>query len=522
VSELAIRDLELYCAAGARYDTSKECLPGTRVDVLQKIIHWISDTSDHCRTLVLFGEAGSGKSAIAHSIARWFDQLNRLGSSFCFDRSHQDRRPVRLFATIARDIADLEPEMKKALSTSVSNHRSLLSSNDIKSHFEQFLLGPIKELALTGPIVIVIDALDESAPFGSPDRRTLLSVLANQVQELPSNLRLLVTSRPERDIEMKIRNNEHVYSMFMSEIDNRLTLRDIEYYTRTTLHDMSDDFEDFDKICGSLSRRSEGNFQWAATACRFIQGPEKTGLIADERTETLLVSPSGSRQPLDELYMQILKSSFGKSDDKALHRYKLVLGHIFAAMEPLSINTLKALLLGILDLREIRAIVEPMASLLRGASDFGRPLEPLHTSFRDFVSDHSRSSPYDIDTVIPHQSFSHGSLEMMTKRLRFNICELPTSYMTNTEHDDLEQRIKQYISPACLYSVRYWARHLESGGLSSDTLRPVEKFLDRYALFWIEVLSILGELRIVMPSLRILEARLPQVSHINSSVQYMY
>lgn len=70
--------------------------------------------------------AGYGKSAIANAVARRFDEVGRLGSSYCFDRADQaNRHPSNLLSTIALDIADLDPHWKKALCDMVKGNRAL-------------------------------------------------------------------------------------------------------------------------------------------------------------------------------------------------------------------------------------------------------------------------------------------------------------------------------------------------------------------------------------------------------------
>src|SRR6266568_1932602 len=51
-----------------------------------------------------------------------------------------------------------------------------------------------ENLHFIGPIFIIIDALDESGDF------YLQSFLATRLSELPSNFRILITSRPEPNI----------------------------------------------------------------------------------------------------------------------------------------------------------------------------------------------------------------------------------------------------------------------------------------------------------------------------------
>ena len=90
---------------------------GTRVAFLEFIINWVNDPNpDSERALVLFGQAGTGKSSIAHEIAGLFDKMNRLTSSFIFSRSEQsERKAYHLFTTLAHHLADRYPSFKAAL-----------------------------------------------------------------------------------------------------------------------------------------------------------------------------------------------------------------------------------------------------------------------------------------------------------------------------------------------------------------------------------------------------------------------
>ncbi|KAG2141430.1 uncharacterized protein EDB93DRAFT_1252575 [Suillus bovinus] len=98
-------------AEGAGFDTRKECLQGTRTEILSDITKWVNSTGNNVpRVLWLSGPAGKGKSAIAHTIAKWFNDVGGLGSCYCFDRQREaDRRHEKIFSTIARDLADRDP-----------------------------------------------------------------------------------------------------------------------------------------------------------------------------------------------------------------------------------------------------------------------------------------------------------------------------------------------------------------------------------------------------------------------------
>ena len=90
---------------GWQFGDEKRCLPGTRVQFLDYIIKWAKDReSEH--GLVLLGQAGTGKSSIAHEVARHFEN-NGLGSYFTFLRKEGSKdEAYKLFTTLARDLSD--------------------------------------------------------------------------------------------------------------------------------------------------------------------------------------------------------------------------------------------------------------------------------------------------------------------------------------------------------------------------------------------------------------------------------
>ncbi|KAG1851441.1 hypothetical protein DFJ58DRAFT_746276 [Suillus subalutaceus] len=104
-------------AKGVGLNTMKQCLPGTRTEILSQITDWINGSGDAAeRVLWLSGPAGTGKSAIAHTIAKWFNDMGVLGSCFCFDKAQEaEKHHEKVFSTIARDLADRDPEMRRSL-----------------------------------------------------------------------------------------------------------------------------------------------------------------------------------------------------------------------------------------------------------------------------------------------------------------------------------------------------------------------------------------------------------------------
>ncbi|KAF8258413.1 hypothetical protein EI94DRAFT_1138288, partial [Lactarius quietus] len=199
-AELDAKIREIPYGTGSRFTPEKGCLSGTRTAFLDFIVDWVNDpASDRC--LVLFGQAGTGKSSIAHEIARRFDKMHRLTSSFIFLRKEQSQQKAyHFFTTLARDLSDRYPSFKDALGKVVKDNSSLrVGTRDYETLFQSLILEPLKDLHIVGPILVVIDALDESGSVTG--RMGLHTFLAKSLVRLPSNFRVLITSRPEDDIE---------------------------------------------------------------------------------------------------------------------------------------------------------------------------------------------------------------------------------------------------------------------------------------------------------------------------------
>src|SRR6266403_1667259 len=202
----------------SRFSSEKGCLMGTRVAFLDFITNWVNDPNpDSERGLVLFGQAGTGKSSIAHEIAGLFDKMHRLTSSFIFSRSKQSEpQAYHLFTTLAHHLANRYPSFKTALGKVVKDNIDLRGgTRDYRTLFESLILEPLKDLHIVGPILVVIDALDESGDTTSPIG--LHAFLAKNLIRLPSNFRVVITSRPENPILSVLFGAPSVKVMYMND-----------------------------------------------------------------------------------------------------------------------------------------------------------------------------------------------------------------------------------------------------------------------------------------------------------------
>ncbi|KAG6382047.1 hypothetical protein JVT61DRAFT_683 [Boletus reticuloceps] len=186
-------------APGARYAQEKGCLPGTRESFLREICGILNNLNqDAPQVCLLTGVAGSGKSAMAHAIARLYDGQKRLGSSYCFASTDVARRnPQNLFSTIARGLADHDPQFKAALWEVVKGDRALRMSQSPFEQVEKLIIEPSQNLHAIGPLVIVIDNFCVPSPSKSPKMHSLpISVSSSLlVPKVTSSPRFLLAPR---------------------------------------------------------------------------------------------------------------------------------------------------------------------------------------------------------------------------------------------------------------------------------------------------------------------------------------
>jgi hypothetical protein len=87
--------------------------------------------------------------------------------------------------------------------------------------------------------------------------------------------------------------------------------------------------------------------------------------------------------------------------------------------------------------------------------------------------------------------------QLMRDGLRFNICDLKTSYLFNREVKGLAEQLETRVGRPLLYSCRYWSAHLQSTMTSKCDHKALamelEDFLYNRLLFWLEVMSLANE-----------------------------
>jgi hypothetical protein len=474
---------------------------GTRAAFLDFIIDWVNNPASE-RGLVLFGQAGTGKSSIAHEIARLFNKMHRLTSSFIFSRREQsERKAYHLFTTLARDLADRYLSFKIALGKVVKDNTALrVGTRDYHTLFESLILEPLKDLHIVGPILVVIDAIDESGDTTS--RTGLHAFLAKNLIRLPSNFRVVITSRPEHAIVSALDEAQSVKIKYMNDTELAAgTHKDILAFFQQRLPS-----NEFKHYVEALAVKAEGLFQWAAVAHQLILDPPARFGYSQEKCTKHLLQPSTSRHGqdlLEGLYKEVLEGYFTDQDARVL--FRSVVGQLITSIEPLTIRSL-------IPLRQhasydedsdaaVTGILSRLGSLLSNvnSSDKDLPIIPLHTSFRDFLTNEDKSGDFYVGVRDAHHELTHSCLNLILDPLdglKFNMCKLETSYLANDDVEDLDTRVDENIPPALLYACCFWDDHLNRTDFKMDLFQKVESLFKKKFLFWLEALSLTGDIEL--------------------------
>jgi len=154
-------------------------------------------------------------------------------------------------------------------------------------------------------------------------------------------------------------------------------------------------------------------------------------------------------------------------------------------------------------------------------SDQNLPVVPLHTSFRDFLTNEEKSGNFYVDLSHSHRRLAYSCLDLVLHELKFNICNLESSYLANNDVQDLKSRIAEHIPPALIYACRFWNDHLIHLEFETDLFGKLWAFFETKFLFWLEALSLTSSVRLALPALSLLNVWLASGQGVSITIDLM-
>lgn len=459
------------------------CLDGTRGSVLNKIELWTRDP-DRPPIFWLEGLAGTGKTAIAQTIADRMVQDRRLGASFFCSRDYRDRKePRNIFPTLASQLGLTYPEFGSEL-VKVVKKSPLVKNQSAFNQMEQLIIGPLRKTGIS--TVIIIDALDECAE-GEP-WLPLLTSLRKLIPRIPKGVKFFLTGRPTVAIQAGFRNpvDAPIEMFALHDVEQESVSRDIRLFFENKFSNDAEsrkpppsewppEARELDVLC----RRAGRLFIYAVATANFL-----TKHFANPRTrlDILLREPdctsheggvsakTGSKTTLDSLYMSILQAAFRENNHTELKRWiRFILGLVVLAANPLPPSAIAELLeLKEDDVNPVLRSTRPL--LVLGPDDGDHPVRPFHRSFPDFITNSERCTDRDFHVeVTTHQAnLFTKCISLMEKRLGKVEGEAPNAR-----------------TPALDYACKSWGEHM----MNPQDALSVVLFLKNHFPSWLDVLS---------------------------------
>jgi len=503
------------------------CTPGTRVRILGDITKWANDTSSESQSVYwLLGQAGSGKSTIAYTIARRFefasdadDTIGLGGNFFCSRQFEETRFETRIIRTIVYHLALRWKVFADALRRSGKFNTV---HHNVRAQLESLLIEPWEQACLAEPskpprFLVVIDALDEiDGQGGSVFLRDLVDVISKHRLR---GLKFFATSRPDPDLVAYLRSFEDKQFYRLEQVPIREAQADITTYLNSNLPHFAGHPE-----VEKLVAQAAGLFIYAATVVKYLEGYEpleqKMRLDILSSVSDPAISQTSEETPLlDGLYLQVLSDAF-RSFKGVFFLQRLHILHTFlCSAERTSTSLVTKLLYPSNETNpafSYTTIADKVLSRLHAVlyTENDKVLS-YHKSFSDFIFDQNRAKEFWCDQMEHHRLLTSSCFRIMDG-LKFNIANIASSFLLDRDNSALPDAVKQNIPPELRYSCRNWDYHLSAVAASdSDALRrTLSEFLQFRILFWIEAMNLLGSRGLCDQMLKRARKWVPNVSDI--------
>ncbi|KAH8806827.1 WD40-repeat-containing domain protein [Flagelloscypha sp. PMI_526] len=480
------------------------CLPNTRRDVIARLRNLLTNTAGS-NVCVVRGHPGTGKSSVATSLAQEFASAGILGAQFFCRRDQSAVHSARnLWRLVALGLAQTQAVFARALSSIFTEAAPDVAALPVSDLFDSIIAKPFASLiSVTGPIVVIIDALDEFGGLASPNpaREELVTSL-KLWESLPSQFKLFVTTREQLDVT----------SLLCFESATTLTLEVNRDLVSQTSLDIRHYFEHhFLRIASRyqslptpwppaadldlLTARAAGLFIWASTIIKVVELCPSTlcdDLLPRIRTGTL--TNSGD---LAALYCTFLTATFPQRQHHPI--FTSVVGAIITAHTPLTRLALCRLLsLNDLAVEEVCQALQPVLS----SKDV---LAFHHQSFVDFVLSKDCPDPFYCAVEQQHTAMLSACLQVINgPQVHFNMAKMESSYLTHDDIPGLRERVSEHIryaSRGITWHANPSLSHLEDAEFEAFVGR-LNQFLKCKLLFWLELVCLEDVFSVVSRELR--------------------
>ena len=369
--------------SGIRRSLNNKFLFGTRQWLFDELNAWFTDKNSDSTVMILTAGPGVGKSVFAAEVCRMYAEQGQLAACHFCQYNMADRRdPRMIIESLAGIMCDNVEGFKAKLDGQLQRRHSRKTLSDA---FRVLINDPLYALEEREPMLLVIDALDESAVEGKSE---FLELISEEFLKLPQWIKILITSRPELPVKEEL---HHLNPVQITPHDTR-NEEDLLKYLRKSLSHICND----DKVFTSLTEKCEGSFLFAYYTQ--LELKETTKQLTTKNTCELVPKGIGGFYQKQFKHLKNQLGDIGSSEVK-LKRFLQIL---VAADGPLPLSLLPECL-GLPDDIEYEvceSIIEIMSSILPVYDDC---LTVYHKSLRDWlISDGYKKHVFTVDSYTGH------------------------------------------------------------------------------------------------------------------------
>ncbi|THU76138.1 WD40 repeat-like protein, partial [Dendrothele bispora CBS 962.96] len=487
------------------------CLDGTRVTILKDIMKWAQDPSLNASSgYWMCGAAGTGKSTIAKSLCLMLEEKQLLaGSFFCSRQIQECREYHHIIPTIAYQLAYYSHTFRETLERILEQHQNV-ALKEPSIQVKELLIQPWEVVMKTKRFegcspVIVIDALDECENISEVLKAMVPAIQNRQM----AGLKFFFTSRPSNNVSScleigsKDSNSEkmHMENFYLHNVEKSQVQDDIKKFLQCQLQNIQITKEQIQTLVNSSGKL----FIYAATTAKYITN---VGGYEKQRLHNVLSLTQGPHamhvEGIDILYNQILEEDIPMKKQSTIERdTSLKIVHtVVSVASPVTCKTI-ACLLGY-DIEVVEATISSLQSVVYINKRDGK-IHIFHASFSDYIFSAERSKMNHCDQSMHQVLIEKACIDMMSQKLHFNICNLPSSFVPDKKVPDIEKKVEKCITGELRYCCFSWAYHLGKCMVDEEMIELLRTFIQKKMIFWVEAMFLLDELPLC---LEIIEAAL--------------
>ncbi|XP_028414371.1 uncharacterized protein LOC114537524 [Dendronephthya gigantea] len=230
VHQSTVEKLAKFDFTGKIDDLCKKFHEGTRKWLFDKLSNWF--VSKETRVMILTAGPGAGKSVLSGKISELYRGRDQLAAHhFCDFRNSDYSNPHRILQSLSSQMCENVDGFRDKLTEILRRENSRVSLPDA---FRVLLNDPLHSLRRNDPMLIIVDALDESK---TDMKSEFLELISEKFCELPDWIKIFISSRPELQVRKVLQHLQPLEIRPDDEDHNQ----DIALFIRRDLPNLDDD-----------------------------------------------------------------------------------------------------------------------------------------------------------------------------------------------------------------------------------------------------------------------------------------